>query len=122
MSRKILLILTMVILAICFSCNTFKPEDANPRKWTYFKIQANTEDDSLFFNVQEELSLDPKFATYILVVNITDKDSKKQCIVIGEETDPDSRMFPFDILSKRTQQGLINWCGINKQHLSRKQN
>lgn len=93
----------------------------NPRTWKYFKILARTEDDSIFFLVQDDMGIDPKLESFNIIVNISDPNEQNQYVVIGaDEFDPSATRAPFSQLSKRVQTGLINWAGTNKENLNPK--
>ncbi|MEO8208966.1 MAG: hypothetical protein ABI840_00280 [bacterium] len=92
----------------------------DPRTWKYFKILARAQDDSVFIKVQDELNIDPKLESYILVVNILDPSPINQYVVIGDETSPDASRFLWSDLSSGVQQTLLNWSGSNKENLNKK--
>jgi hypothetical protein len=92
----------------------------NPRSWKYFKILARTEDDSIFLIAQDDLGIDPKLESYTLVVNIIDGNTQNQFVVLGDESDPSALRYAWSQLSKRVQDGLINWGGTNKENLNAK--
>lgn len=92
--------------------------DDNPRTWTYFRILARAQDDSVFIKLQDELGIDPKLESYILVVNISDPFN--QYVIIGDENSPDASRFSWNQLSKSVQQALLNWTATNKENLNKK--
>jgi hypothetical protein len=92
----------------------------NPRTWKYFKILARAEDDSIFIFAQDDMGIDPKLESYTLVVNITDANEQNQFIVLGDESDPSASRYGWSQLSKRVQDGLINWSNTNKENLNQK--
>lgn len=91
----------------------------DPRTWKYFQIFARAQDDSVFIKVQEELNIDPKLESYILVVNILDPSPINQYVVIGDERSPDASRFLWQDLSPGVQKGLLNWAGSNKENLNK---
>lgn len=96
-------------------------EDAdNPRSWKYFKILARAEDDSIFIIAQDDMGIHPKLESFTLVVNLTDGNTQNQYIVLGDENDPSANRYSWSQLSKRVQDGLINWNGTNKENMNQK--
>jgi hypothetical protein len=95
-------------------------DDNNPRTWKYFKINARAEDDSIFIILQDDMSVDPKLESFTVVVNIEDGNVQNQFIVLGDEQDPSAVRFAWSQVSKRVQDGLINWSGTNKESLNQK--
>jgi hypothetical protein len=94
--------------------------DDNPRTWKYFKIFARAQDDSVFIKLQDELNIDPKLESYVLIVNILDPSPQLQYIVIGDETSPDASRFLWSDISTNLQRILLDWAGSNKENLNRK--
>lgn len=92
----------------------------NPRTWTYFKVLARSDDDSIYIIAQDDMGIDPKLESYTLVVNISDPNPQNQYVVLGDELDPSSQRFAWSQLSKRVQDGLKNWSGTNKENLNQK--
>lgn len=92
----------------------------NPRSWKYFRIFARSYDDSVFIKVQEELNIEPKLESYLIVVNYSDPSPINQYVVIGDEFSPDASRFLWTDLSKGVQDGLINWSASNKENLNKK--
>jgi hypothetical protein len=90
----------------------------DPRTWTYFQILARAQDDSVFIKLQDDLFIDPKLESYIVVVNIMDPEPLNQYVVIGDEASPDAQRYAWSQLSEEVQQGLINWTGSNKENLN----
>jgi hypothetical protein len=93
----------------------------NPRSWKYFKILARADDDSIYIMAQDDMGIDPKLESYTLVVNLTDGNAQNQYVVLGDESDPSASRYAWSQLSKRVQDGLINWNGTNKENLNQKQ-
>ena len=114
----------LILIVITFFQSTYiysqteKEIEDNPRTWTYFRILARAQDDSVFIKVQDELNIDPKLESYILVVNISDPFN--QYVIIGDENSPDASRFSWVQLSKQVQQELLNWTGTNKENLNKK--
>ncbi|MDQ3020598.1 MAG: hypothetical protein M3R36_08515 [Bacteroidota bacterium] len=114
------IILLFIAISLSQSSDIFSQTeiDDNPRTWTYFKILARAQDDSVFIKLQDELNIDPKLESYILVVNISDPFN--QYVIIGDENSPDASRFSWNQLSKNVQQALLNWTGTNKENLNKK--
>ena len=112
----------MIIAALSFQ-NIYaqQEEDAsNPRSWKYFKIYARAEDDSIFSTAQDDMGIDPKLQSYTLIINITDPNPQNQYVVLGDEMDPSSMRFAWTQLTKRVQDGIVNWTGTNKENMNEK--
>lgn len=93
-------------------------ESANPTTWNYFRILVKTADDTIFSILQDELSINPKLESYSLIVNVSDINPQNQFVVIGDEADPSALRWSWSQLSKKTQDGLLNWTKLNKQNFS----
>lgn len=118
-------LLKIVVLLICLLASKEQyaqqeEDQSNPRSWKYFSILARTDDDSIFFQVQDDMGIDPKLESYTLVINIQDGNVQNQFVVLGEESDPSAMRFAWSQLSKRIQDGLVNWTGSNKENLNQK--
>src|SRR3990172_2536579 len=117
--KLITVFLKLLLLCSMWSIYAQQEDDPdNPRTWKYFRILARTEDDSIFFIAQDDMGIDPKLESYTLVVNLVDPNPINQYVVLGEETDPTAMRFAFSQLSKRVQDGLINWSGTNKENMN----
>ena len=92
----------------------------DPRTWKYFRINARTSDDSIFYKLQDDLLIEPKLESYSVTVNILDPNSANQSVIIGDETSPDALRYSWTQLSPTVQEGLVNWTGSNKENLNRK--
>lgn len=92
----------------------------DPRTWKYFKIFARAQDDSVFIKLQDQLNIDPKLESYVLIVNILDPSAINQYVVIGDETSPDASRFLWSDLTAEVQKALLNWAGSNKENLNKK--
>ncbi len=113
---KLLTLLMLFCPAVMYSQQEDDPD--NPRTWKYFRILARTDDDSIFLLAQDDMGIDPKLESYTLVVNISDQNQINQYVVIGEESDPSAIRYSWAQLSKRVQDGLVNWTGTNKENLN----
>lgn len=112
--------ITLLFLSIIGSFNTAisqEVDENDPRKFKYFKINVNADDDSVFVQVQDEMAVDPKLSSYTLIVNISDPDPNNHYIVIGEETDATKIQMSWNQISKPVQTKLLNWTGSNKINL-----
>jgi hypothetical protein len=112
----VLALIISISTVTVFSQNQDDPD--NPRSWKYFKIYARTDDDSLFFYAQEDMGIDPKLESYTVIVNLMDGNALNQYVVIGEENDPSSVRLAWSQLSKKVQEGLVNWSGTNKENMN----
>src|SRR3990172_4720610 len=92
----------------------------NARTWKYFKILARAEDDSIFIICQDDMGIDPKLESFTIIINITDPNPQNQYVVLGDEADPSAQRYAWSQLSKRVQDGLINWQGTNKENLNQR--
>jgi hypothetical protein len=120
---KLLVFLALITgMLITLTKETFSQQEDpnNPRTWTYFKIYARSEDDSIFILAQDDMGIDPKMESYTIIVNIQDPNASNQFIVLGDENDPGAQRFAWSQLSKRVQDGLINWSNTNKENLNQK--
>mgnify|MGYP000290362562 CR=1 FL=1 len=112
-----------IIAVLLFQSNFLSAQTENvddPRSWKYFRIFARAQDDSIFIQLQDQLNIDPKLESYVLVVNILDPSAINQYVVIGDETSPDASRFLWSDLNKPTQQKLLNWAASNKENLNKK--
>lgn len=124
-NRKIPLLQFFLLLITLFlsqnsSVYSQLERDDDPRTWKYFRILARAQDDSVFIKLQDELNIDPKLESYVLVVNILDPSPINQYVVIGDETSPDASRFLWSDLSPDVQRALLNWTGSNKENLNKK--
>jgi hypothetical protein len=87
------------------------------KKWTYFKILADADDNPIFVKLQDDLGIDPKMERYTVVINISSQDPGQQYVLFGDEESSSPPRFPWSRLSKDVQSGLINWTGDNKINL-----
>lgn len=98
-------------------------EDPNdPRTWTYFKILARAEDDSVFIRIQEDMGIDPMLESYSMTINVSDSIVTNQYLVLGDETDPSAQRYYWNQISQRNQEGLLKWTGSNKENLNYNRN
>lgn len=119
-SKYVVLILTQLLVTINFiSCHTFTSQETEPKYLKYFKILSNIDDDSVFIQVQDEMHINPRVSSYILIVNVLDCDPSNHYVVFGEETDATAIRLNFYTLSKITREKLLRW---NKQNTADLQN
>jgi hypothetical protein len=117
--KIVLFSLTILVTAsIIIGCSSSKVKiiGSNPQKWTYFRVLADAEDDPIFVKLQDNLNIDPKMERYTIVINIR-KDNPEPYIIFGDIEESSPKKFPWSILSKDVQDGLINWKGDNKEKL-----
>ena len=116
---KFLFLVHISFLAIsllnCYSTK-IKVKGSDARKWTYFRIHADADDDPIFVKLQDDLNIDPKMETYTIVVNIK-KDNPQPFIIFGDIDESSPKKFLWSKLSKDVQNGLINWTGSNKERM-----
>ena len=89
-------------------------EDA--KKWTYFRIYADADDDPTFVKLQDDLDIEPKMERYTIVVNVR-QDNPEPYIIFGDIDESSPKKFPWSKLSKAVQDGLLNWTNDNKERL-----
>ncbi len=111
----IILVFCSILLLRVSDIFAQEEREDDPRTWKYFRINARTQDDSVFIKLQDELLIEPKLESYAITVNIV--DPQVQSVIIGDETSPDAPRFAWSQLSKETQEKLINWTGTNKINL-----
>ena len=114
---------TLLVIVLCMNVkNSYSQEvrEDDPKTFKYFKINANTDDDSVFVKIQDEMAMDPKLSSFTLIVNVSDADPNNHYIVIGEETDPTKIQVSWNNITKPVQQKLLNWSAPNKINLAQK--
>jgi hypothetical protein len=99
----------------CSSSKHLKVKESAAKKWTYFKILADADDDPIFVKLQDDLHIDPKMERYTVIVDIRSKDPYQQYILFGDESNP--MRFQWSQLSEQVRNGLINWTGNSKENL-----
>lgn len=124
-NRKFPITLIFVLALIKFFFNvseSYSQQERadDPRTWKYFRILARANDDSVFIKLQDELNIEPKLESYILVVNTLDPSPINQYVVIGDENSPDAIRFLWSDLTPDVQRALLNWSGSNKENLNKK--
>ena len=113
-------LLFLSLLSSLYTAFSQVVEENDPRKFKYFKINANADDDSVFVQIQDEMAVDPRLSSYTLIVNISDPDPNNHYVVIGEETDATKIQMSWNQISKPVQAKLLNWAGSNKINLQTK--
>lgn len=114
LSKYIILIITILVNTFSIlSFQTLLSQETSPRKFKYFKIAANNDDDSVFTKVQEEMQLHTKMSSFILIVNVLDENPSKHYVIIGEEADAYAVRANFYTLSKITREKLLRWDNQN---------
>jgi|WetSurMetagenome_2_1015567.scaffolds.fasta_scaffold720892_2 hypothetical protein len=111
----ILKIFLLFIAMLNINCSQSHVKEDSPKNWKYFNILASSEDNIIFVQLQDDLGFSPKMERYVLTVNITNKND--QYIVIGGEQNSSAKKFPWSIIRKSVQEGLLNWTGSNKEKL-----
>jgi hypothetical protein len=111
---KILISLTFVLLFTLSLVSCTTTNYSSNQQWKYFGINASTDDDPLFVRLQSEINIEPKMQSYLITVDLRDKDENNHKIIIGELTDITRIVFPWKSLTKETRNGLIKWNGSNK--------
>ena len=107
-----------LLLALSLNCSSSKKVvGSDPKKWQYFKILADADDDRIFVKLQDDLGIDPKMERYTIVVDIRDENASMHYIVFGDIESSSPPKFPWTRLSKEVQDGLINWTGDSKEDL-----
>ncbi|MFZ4589744.1 MAG: hypothetical protein ACOYN6_02010 [Ignavibacteria bacterium] len=112
MNKLIYLTITSLLLITFASCSSSGYSDS--RQWKYFGINASTDDDPLFVKLQDELNIEPKMQSYLITVDLRDKDENNHKIIIGELTDMTRIVASWKTLTKETRDKLIKWNGSNK--------
>ncbi|MFZ4589531.1 MAG: hypothetical protein ACOYN6_00910 [Ignavibacteria bacterium] len=113
----------LFLILLIFGVNESKAQGLNekdPKTFKYFKIQANTKDDSVFTKLQEEMHIYEPQCSYKLTVNISDPDPSNHYVYIGY--DNIFNRYYWNWLSKSVQQKLLNWSSPNKVNLANQQN
>lgn len=108
----------LALTATFFSCSSskhVKVKDQSAKKWTYFKILADADDDPIFVKLQDDLHIDPKMERYTIIVDIRSKDANQQYVLFGDENNP--LRFSWSQLSEQVRSGLVNWTGNSKENL-----
>jgi len=112
-------LLTLLIFAAfiisCSSSKHVKTSSSSAKKWTYFRILPDADDDPIFVKLQDELHIDPKMERYTIVVDMRSKTPGDQYILFGDETNP--LRFGWNQLSEQVRNGLLNWTGNSKENL-----
>jgi len=120
---SILAFFVLLVIVLLNSANFSFAQEVNendPKTFRYFRIDAGTDDDSVFVKVQDEMGVDPKFSRYALIVNVSDADPNNHYIVIGEETDATKIQTSWSSITKEVQTKLLNWSAPNKINLAKR--
>jgi hypothetical protein len=115
LNRLIFIFLLLALAIVNINCSQSHIKEDSPKNWKYFTIYASSEDNIIFVQLQDDLGFSPKMERYVLTVNITNIND--QYIVIGGEQNSSAKKFPWSIVRKSVQQGLLNWTGSNKEKL-----
>jgi hypothetical protein len=104
----------------------YKDDTNDTTSWTYFKILARTADDSAFFWLQKDISIEPLLESYAIIINISDMNLQNQYVILGDDDfhNPGFKgdkskiiEFPWSQFSAKTRHGLLKWTGKNKIRL-----
>ena len=111
-----LLILFLIVPIIFVSCSSSKHvKGPSAKKFKYFRILADADDDPIFIKLQDDLHIDPKMERYTIVVDVRSDDAGQQYILFGDETNP--IRYQWSQVSEQVRKGLLNWNGSNKENL-----
>jgi hypothetical protein len=88
--------------------------------WKYFRIDARSQDDSVFVKVQEEMGVTPLFESYPLYVNTLDPNPANHYIVVGDEASQDKTQVAWSTITPGVQKILLAYRGANKVWLNKK--
>jgi len=114
---------TILIILLIFNSNytiSQKKDNDNPRTWTHFKIFAKTTDDSLFYQLQDEMNINPKMESYTIFVNIESTKPEQNYVVFGnDEYDSNAYKISWNKLNQNVQNGLLDWSALNKVNLEK---
>lgn len=113
--------LTAILIAIIgisiIGCSASKTKvNSDAKKWTYFRILADADDDPIFVKLQDNLGINPKMERYTVIVNIK-KNNPDPYVMIGDIDETSPQKFPWSTLKKEIQDGLLNWTRDNKERL-----
>lgn len=115
MKHLILITVSFLISVSVISCSS--TNSLNAGQWKYFGINASTDDDVLFVKLQDEMNIEPKMQSYLITIDLRDKDENNHKLIVGELTDITHIIVSWKSLSKETRNGLIRWDGSNKFRL-----
>ncbi len=88
--------------------------------WKYFRIDARSQDDSVFVKIQEEMGVTPLFESYPLYVNTLDPNPANHYIVVGDEASQDKTQVAWSTITPGVQKILLAYRGANKVWLNKK--
>ena len=116
--KSILSVLLSLLFLFSLNCSSSKKvKEPGIKKWTYFKIYADADDDAVFVKLQDDIGINRKLERYSVVVDKRDSDPNNWYIIFGDEEGSYAPRFTWSKLSKDVQDGLINWAGSNKENL-----
>lgn len=95
----------------------FKEDEKDAASWSHFRIDAKTEDDRKFREIQSVLGIEPPLGTLSISFNLT--DPKIQTVTIGDENDPTARTYAASQVPDSILSFMVQWRGINKYNLSK---
>jgi len=128
-----------IIFFFLFSIQFIYSQSDNPTTWDNFTIYVTASEDPLFVDLSNDLGLgimdkdelDIEYSRgsngdYVLggrfqvLVNLTDKNPAMRYLIVGDyasenlEKDRRASRYSWQQLSKKTQEGLLNWSRDNK--------
>src|ERR1041384_493154 len=114
--RSLILILLFITPVLFLSCSSSKHvKGPSAKKYKYFKILADANDDPIFVKLQDDLHIDPKMERYTIIVDLRADEPSQQYLLFGDEENP--IRYLWSQVSAEVQQGLINWTRSNKENL-----
>ena len=115
MKNKYLLIFFILFITVVFfsGCSSSGASTEAIKHWKYFLINASTDDDPVFVKLQEELGIEPKLQSYILIVDIRDSNPQNQFIELG------NFKTTWTQLSAVTRKKILEWNSFNKENLEK---
>jgi len=113
MKAKVIFVLLFIICS-CFiiGCGASKDGSSAQKQWKHFKIDLNAEEIKKVVSLQDDLEIDTKLNTLIIGANLT--DNKMSFLIIGDENDPTSRLYPWEQICKGLQDYLLSYTGPRK--------
>ena len=121
-NTKLAILLIAVCAVLLTSGLSFAQEERedDPTSWKYFRINARSQDDSIFVVLQQEMGISPLYESYPLIVNTLDVNASNHYLQIGEEGNPDAVRTSWTTISEGVRSGLLKWNKNNKEWLNRK--
>ena len=110
-NTKLAILLIAVCAVLLTSGLSFAQEERedDPTSWKYFRINARSQDDSIFVVLQQEMGISPLYESYPLIVNTLDVNASNHYLQIGEEGNPDAVRTSWTTISEGVRSGLLKW-------------